>query len=99
MKEWQDDILCQLFNKSISNETNISTQLTSLPQIEEQNHNSCEFYLNLRKNLFWPNPSDSIDLGGKSVPSHDSIYGGWTGIAFLRFLGYFAIFMKFYVKT
>jgi len=63
-QEWQDDILCQLFNKSISTDENISTQLTSLPQIEEQNHNSY-----------------SIDLGGKSVPSHDSIYGGWTECA------------------
>ena len=51
------------------------------------------------KKLFTLNSSDSIDLGGKSVPSHDSIYGGWTGIAFLRFLDYLAIFKKLHVKT
>ena len=63
--DWNDNILSELFSKSISSDKEVSNSLVELPPTQHQNSES----------------SRGAYLGNRSnVPSHDAVYGGWTTV-------------------
>ena len=66
--DWNDNILSELFSKCISSDTNVSNSLIELPPTQ--------LHSNIESSRF-PQFSNK----SSNVPSHDSVYGGWTTVS------------------